>query len=76
MSVNTVATAEHRRQYPGAESCVGIELAAVQHLLALIADGMISSSRARDVVNRLAERLHEANDELRDVRELEAEGLL
>ncbi|GAA2783232.1 hypothetical protein GCM10010470_16520 [Saccharopolyspora taberi] len=73
--VNALATAKHRKQYPGAESCIAIELAAVQHLLSLIADRVVSATEARDVVNRLAERLHEDNDDLRVMKEMEAGGL-
>ena len=73
--VNGVSTGQYRRQYPGAESCVAIELAAVQQLLTLIADGAIDATKARDLVNRLAERLHEDNADLRIMKQLEAEGL-
>lgn len=61
----------HRRHYPGADSCMAIELPAVQQMMELIAGGQITPEQARDALEQLSRKLHETNGELRHWLELE-----
>lgn len=74
VSLNAVPTAKHRVHYPGGESCIGIEFAAVQHILGLVADQTITAEQARDTLHQLGEWLHGDNDELKAMLRMEADG--
>ncbi|WP_340682611.1 hypothetical protein LCL61_28610 [Amycolatopsis coloradensis] len=71
VSLNVIAVPDVRMHFPGAESGIAIELAAMQHLLDLVVDREVSPEQARDLLHDLGRKLHASNRELRDAEEVD-----
>lgn len=61
--VNVVPVPEPRRDLPGAGSGIAIDLTAVQQLVDLIAEDVVSPEEAASLLRSVAIRLDEGNDE-------------
>ncbi|WP_414942716.1 hypothetical protein [Amycolatopsis sp. cmx-11-51] len=70
-SLNVIAVPEDRLHLSGAESGIAIELAAIQHLLELVADGSVTAEQVRKRLHDLGSQLHESNRELRAMKEID-----
>lgn len=70
-TLNLIAVPDDRLDLPGADSGIAIELAAMQHLLDLVADGKVTAEQARVRLHDLSRRLHESNRELHRMDEID-----
>ncbi len=72
--VNVVPVPESRRDLPGAGSGIAIDLTAVQQLVELIAEDVVSPAAAASALRTVATRLHEGNNEFDGVPGHESPG--